>query len=36
VAGSFHEILIEIDERRAQFWAAFDETVDAVVPRPVP
>lgn len=33
IAGSFHEILIEVDERRAQFWAAFDETVDAVVPR---
>jgi lysophospholipase len=33
VPGAFHEILIEIDERRAQFWAAFDETVEALVPR---
>ena len=34
VPGAFHEILIEIDERRAQFWAAFDETVDPVAPPP--
>ena len=27
--GAFHEILIETDEHRARFWAAFDETVDA-------
>jgi len=33
VPGAFHEILIEIDERRAQFWAAFDETVEALAPR---
>ena len=33
VPGAFHEILIETDARRAVFWQAFDETVDAVVPR---
>ncbi len=33
VAGAFHEILIEIDDRRAQFWKVFDETVDAVAPK---
>ncbi|PTS87190.1 MULTISPECIES: alpha/beta fold hydrolase [unclassified Caulobacter] len=32
VPGAFHEILIEIDARRAQFWSAFDETVDPVAP----
>jgi lysophospholipase len=31
IEGAFHEILIEVDARRAQFWAAFDETADAVV-----
>jgi len=30
VPGSFHEILIETDPRRAIFWKAFDETVDAI------
>jgi lysophospholipase len=29
VPGAFHEILIETDPRRAAFWKAFDETVDA-------
>ena len=33
IAGAFHEILIETDDVRAQFWAAFDETVDAAAPR---
>lgn len=33
VPGSFHEILIETDPRRAVFWRAFDETVDPVAPR---
>jgi lysophospholipase len=33
VPGAFHEILIETDARRALFWRAFDETVDAVAPR---
>ncbi|MNU04849.1 hypothetical protein D3C72_2494350 [compost metagenome] len=33
VVGSFHEILIETDPRRAVFWQAFDETVDQVAPR---
>ena len=32
IEGAFHEILIETDERRAQFWAAFDETVNPVAP----
>jgi lysophospholipase len=32
VAGAFHEILIETDPRRAVFWKAFDETVEAVAP----
>ena len=27
IDGAFHEILIETDDVRAQFWAAFDETV---------
>jgi lysophospholipase len=31
VPGAFHEILIETDDRRAVFWKAFDETVDAVL-----
>ncbi len=31
IAGAFHEILIETDERRAQFWAGFDEAVEVVV-----
>lgn len=31
IEGAFHEILIEIDEHRARFWAAFDETVDALI-----
>jgi len=33
IAGAFHEILMETDERRAQFWAAFDEVADKVAPR---
>jgi lysophospholipase len=33
VPGAFHEILVETDARRAIFWKAFDETVDAVVLR---
>jgi lysophospholipase len=28
VPGSFHEILVETDERRALFWRAFDELAD--------
>jgi lysophospholipase len=27
IEGAFHEILIETDDVRARFWAAFDETV---------
>jgi len=30
IAGAFHEILVETDDIRAQFWTAFDETVAAV------
>ncbi|WP_184718156.1 alpha/beta hydrolase [Caulobacter sp.] len=33
VAGAYHEILIETDQRRAIFWKAFDETVDPAAPR---
>ncbi|MBU4435131.1 MAG: alpha/beta hydrolase [Alphaproteobacteria bacterium] len=33
VEDAFHEILIERDDLRAQFWAAFDETVEAAAPR---
>ncbi len=33
IAGAFHEILMETDERRAQFWAAFDEVADQAAPR---
>lgn len=32
VAGAFHEILMETDERRAQFWAAFDAVAGEVAP----
>jgi len=32
VAGAFHEILMETDDRRAQFWSAFDEVADKVAP----
>ena len=32
IPGAFHEILMETDERRAMFWTAFDETVDALAP----
>ncbi len=32
VEGAFHEVLIERDEMRAQFWTAFDETVGTVAP----
>ena len=32
IDGAFHEILMETDERRAQFWIAFDEVADQVAP----
>jgi lysophospholipase len=32
VPGAYHEILMETDERRAVFWAAFDRTADLVAP----
>lgn len=31
IEDAFHEILIETDERRALFWAAFDETTDEIL-----
>ena len=34
VAEAFHEILIETDDKRAPFWAAFDETVAGVISQP--
>jgi lysophospholipase len=33
VALAFHEILMEIDDYRAQFWLRFDELADRVAPR---
>lgn len=33
VAGAEHEILMETDDLRDQFWAAFDEVADKVAPR---
>lgn len=32
IAGAKHEILMETDDLRAQFWAAFDELANGVVP----
>jgi lysophospholipase len=32
IAGAKHEILMERDDMRAQFWAAFDELTERVVP----
>lgn len=32
VHGAYHELLIETDALRAQFWAAFDELADSVSP----
>ena len=34
IQGAKHEIMMETDERRAQFWAAFDEVADAAAPPP--
>jgi lysophospholipase len=31
IEGAFHEILVETDDVRARFWAAFDETVAGVL-----
>lgn len=33
IPGAKHEILMETDEIRAQFWAAFDPFVDQIAPR---
>jgi lysophospholipase len=33
IAGAFHEILMETDDRRAQFWDAFDQVADEAAPR---
>ncbi len=32
VAGSLHEILMETDDKRAPFWAAFDDLAEGVAP----
>jgi len=34
VPGARHELLMETDERRAVFWAAFDDLADKAAPRP--
>ena len=33
IAGAYHEILMETDERRAVFWDVFDTVAEAVAPR---
>jgi lysophospholipase len=33
IAGAYHEILMETDDVRAQFWKAFDAVADEVAPR---
>jgi lysophospholipase len=33
IAGAYHEIMMEKDEIRAQFWAEFDRLADQVAPR---
>jgi lysophospholipase len=33
VAGAYHEILMETDAIRAQFWREFDRLVEAIAPR---
>lgn len=32
VPGAYHEVLMELDERRALFWQAFDAVADTVAP----
>jgi lysophospholipase len=32
IAGAKHEILMERDDKRAEFWAAFDQLTERVVP----
>lgn len=34
VPGAEHEILMETDDRRNQFWAAFDALADKLIPKP--
>ncbi len=36
IAGAFHEILMETDERRAVFWREFDAVADRVAPVSAP
>jgi lysophospholipase len=36
IAGAYHELLIETDDFRAQFWAAFDELADRLISPRVP
>ena len=31
VAGAYHEILMETDDKRAQFWAEFDSVADPII-----
>jgi lysophospholipase len=33
IAGAYHEILMETDAKRAQFWEAFDAVADEAAPR---
>jgi lysophospholipase len=33
IPGAYHEIMMETDEIRARFWAAFDSVADQVAPR---
>jgi len=34
IPGAYHEILMETDDRRDQFWVAFDQLADRISPRP--
>jgi lysophospholipase len=36
IPGAFHELLIETDDVRAQFWRAFDELADGLISQPRP
>lgn len=36
IPGAYHELLIETDDVRAQFWAAFDELADRLISQPGP
>jgi lysophospholipase len=34
VADAYHELLVETDERRARFWAAFDQLIEPIISPP--